>query len=96
MSRPLSPLRHALAATLQHLGGVLPPHLGYHPGCVYVCVFVCSRSGGFYALVFVLLVEGLENISFVWVVGGWQSWSRLHPHANAINNTPTQTNNTPI
>ncbi len=31
LSRPLSPMRHALAATLQHLGGVLPPHLGYHP-----------------------------------------------------------------
>ncbi|KIZ06099.1 hypothetical protein MNEG_1854 [Monoraphidium neglectum] len=32
LSRPLSPLRHALAAVLQHLGGVLPPHLGYNPG----------------------------------------------------------------
>ena len=32
LSRPLSPMRHALAATLQFLGGVLPPHLGYHPG----------------------------------------------------------------
>jgi hypothetical protein len=31
VSRPLSPMRHALAATLQHLGGVLPPHLAYHP-----------------------------------------------------------------
>jgi hypothetical protein len=31
LSRPLSPMRHALTATLQHLGGVLPPHLGYHP-----------------------------------------------------------------
>ena len=31
LSRPLSPMRHALAATLQHLGGVLPPHLGFHP-----------------------------------------------------------------
>jgi hypothetical protein len=32
LSRPPSPLRHALAAVLQHLGGVLPPHLGYRPG----------------------------------------------------------------
>ena len=32
LSRPLSPLRHALAAALRHLGGVLPPHLGHHPG----------------------------------------------------------------
>ncbi|KAI8467147.1 MAG: hypothetical protein J3K34DRAFT_431559 [Monoraphidium minutum] len=32
LSRPLSPMRHALAATLLHLGGVLPPHIGYHPG----------------------------------------------------------------
>jgi hypothetical protein len=31
LARPLSPLRHALAATLTHLGGVLPPHLGYDP-----------------------------------------------------------------
>jgi len=32
LSRPPSPLRHTLAAVLQHLGGVLPPHLGYRPG----------------------------------------------------------------
>ena len=31
MSRPLSPLKEALAATLQFLGGVLPPHIGYNP-----------------------------------------------------------------
>ncbi|GBF97200.1 hypothetical protein Rsub_10061 [Raphidocelis subcapitata] len=31
LPRPLSPMRHALAATLQYLGGALPPHLGYHP-----------------------------------------------------------------
>lgn len=31
LARPLSPMRHALAATLQYLGGALPPHLGYHP-----------------------------------------------------------------
>lgn len=31
LARPLSPLKHALAAVLQHLGGVLPPHLGYNP-----------------------------------------------------------------
>ncbi|KAG1665506.1 hypothetical protein FOA52_009768 [Chlamydomonas sp. UWO 241] len=31
-SRPLSPLRDALAAVLQALGGVLPPHIGYNPG----------------------------------------------------------------
>lgn len=31
LSRPPSPLRHTLAAVLQHLGGVLPPHLGYRP-----------------------------------------------------------------
>lgn len=30
-SRPSSPLKDALAAMLQHLGGVLPPHLGYRP-----------------------------------------------------------------
>eukprot|EP00878_Enallax_costatus_P020352 GHUV01021506.1.p1 GENE.GHUV01021506.1~~GHUV01021506.1.p1 ORF type:complete len:850 (+),score=172.67 GHUV01021506.1:211-2760(+) len=30
LQRPLSPLKHALSAVLQHLGGVLPPHLGYH------------------------------------------------------------------
>lgn len=32
LHRPLSPLKHALSAVLQHLGGVLPPHLGYNPG----------------------------------------------------------------
>ncbi|KAF6255218.1 hypothetical protein COO60DRAFT_237950 [Scenedesmus sp. NREL 46B-D3] len=32
LQRPLSPLKHALSAVLQHLGGVLPPHLGYSPG----------------------------------------------------------------
>jgi hypothetical protein len=32
LQRPLSPLKHALSAVLQHLGGVLPPHLGYNPG----------------------------------------------------------------
>ncbi len=32
MARPLSPLREALSATLTHLSGVLPPHLGYSPG----------------------------------------------------------------
>ncbi len=31
VARPLSPLKEALAATLTHLGGVLPPHLGYNP-----------------------------------------------------------------
>lgn len=31
IGRPLSALREALSATLLHLGGVLPPHLGYHP-----------------------------------------------------------------
>lgn len=30
LQRPLSPLKHALSAVLQHLGGVLPPHLGYN------------------------------------------------------------------
>lgn len=28
---PSAPLKAAVAATLQHLGGVLPPHLGYSP-----------------------------------------------------------------
>lgn len=32
LQRPLSPLKHALSAILQHLGGILPPHLGYNPG----------------------------------------------------------------
>jgi hypothetical protein len=32
LQRPLSPLKHALSAVLQHLGGILPPHLGYNPG----------------------------------------------------------------
>ncbi len=32
LQRPLSPLKHALMAVLQHLGGVLPPHLGYNLG----------------------------------------------------------------
>lgn len=32
LQRPLSPLKHALSAILQHLGGILPPHLGYDPG----------------------------------------------------------------
>eukprot|EP00879_Flechtneria_rotunda_P012231 GHRR01012773.1.p1 GENE.GHRR01012773.1~~GHRR01012773.1.p1 ORF type:complete len:1051 (+),score=372.66 GHRR01012773.1:153-3305(+) len=32
LQRPLSPLKHALSAVVQHLGGVLPPHLGYNPG----------------------------------------------------------------
>lgn len=31
VARPISPLKEALAATLRHLGGVLPPHLGYNP-----------------------------------------------------------------
>ncbi|KAG2435642.1 hypothetical protein HXX76_006844 [Chlamydomonas incerta] len=31
VARPISPLKEALAATLLHLGGVLPPHLGYNP-----------------------------------------------------------------
>ncbi len=31
LSRPFSPLKDALAAVLQHLGGVLPPHLAYNP-----------------------------------------------------------------
>lgn len=31
VARPISPLKEALAATLMHLGGVLPPHLGYNP-----------------------------------------------------------------
>lgn len=31
LARPLSPLKESLAATLVHLGGVLPPHLGYNP-----------------------------------------------------------------
>lgn len=31
LQRPLSPLKHALLAVLQHLGGILPPHLGYSP-----------------------------------------------------------------
>ncbi|KAJ9520835.1 hypothetical protein QJQ45_014031 [Haematococcus lacustris] len=31
LARPLSPLKEALSATLTHLGGVLPPHLGYNP-----------------------------------------------------------------
>ncbi|KAG2501680.1 hypothetical protein HYH03_000182 [Edaphochlamys debaryana] len=31
VARPVSPLKEALAATLLHLGGVLPPHLGYNP-----------------------------------------------------------------
>lgn len=31
LSRPLSPLKHALAAVLTHLGGLLPPQLGYSP-----------------------------------------------------------------
>ncbi|KXZ55672.1 hypothetical protein GPECTOR_2g1222 [Gonium pectorale] len=31
VARPVSPLKEALAATLLALGGVLPPHLGYHP-----------------------------------------------------------------
>lgn len=31
LQRPLSPLKHALLAVLQHLGGILPPHLGYNP-----------------------------------------------------------------
>jgi hypothetical protein len=31
LPRPLSPMKHALAAVVQHLGGVLPPHLGYAP-----------------------------------------------------------------
>eukprot|EP00798_Chlamydomonas_sp_ICE-L_P013742 gene13741-19644_t len=31
MARPLSPLKEALSAVLQHLGGILPPHLGYDP-----------------------------------------------------------------
>jgi hypothetical protein len=31
LQRPLSPLKHALSAILQHLGGILPPHLGYDP-----------------------------------------------------------------
>ena len=30
VSRPLSPLKEALAAVLTYLGGVLPPHLGYN------------------------------------------------------------------
>ena len=34
LARPLSPLREALSATLTHLGGVLPPHLGYNPSTV--------------------------------------------------------------
>ncbi|GIL57470.1 hypothetical protein Vafri_12700 [Volvox africanus] len=31
LARPISPLKESLAATLLHLGGVLPPHLGYNP-----------------------------------------------------------------
>ncbi|EFJ49585.1 hypothetical protein VOLCADRAFT_89945 [Volvox carteri f. nagariensis] len=31
VARPISALKEALAATLLHLGGVLPPHLGYNP-----------------------------------------------------------------
>jgi len=31
LARPLSPLKEALGAVLTHLGGVLPPHLGYDP-----------------------------------------------------------------
>ena len=31
MPRPKSPLKEALTAVLQYLGGVLPPHLGYNP-----------------------------------------------------------------
>ena len=36
MSRALSPLKDALAAVLQFLGGVLPPHLGYDPARKHV------------------------------------------------------------
>jgi hypothetical protein len=31
LHRVLSPDKHALMAVLQHLGGILPPHLGYSP-----------------------------------------------------------------
>jgi len=31
LARPLSPLKAALGAALLHLGGVLPPQLGYSP-----------------------------------------------------------------
>lgn len=31
LARPLSPLKQALSASLLHLAGVLPPHLGYNP-----------------------------------------------------------------
>lgn len=31
LARPISSLKEALAAVLLHLGGLLPPHLGYNP-----------------------------------------------------------------
>lgn len=36
LSRPLSPLKEALAAVLTFLGGVLPPHIGYSPARKHV------------------------------------------------------------
>ena len=83
MSRPLSPVKEALAATLTYLGGVLPPHLGYNPG-KHVVTHDWLWSVGSHPLSFTCMGTCHSTPANTWSrMTGYGPWAATHCPSHA-------------